>query len=60
MKKSLLAIFAFLCFTHTAALAGDLKISIVDMTRVFAEYYKTKDAIDFSDEIIRALNKNAP
>lgn len=27
-----------------AALAQDLKIGIVDMTRVFGEYYKTKDA----------------
>jgi outer membrane protein len=48
MKKSTLALlFALLTATaglNTSAQAQDLKVGIVDMNRVFAEYYKTKDA----------------
>lgn len=41
---SLLAVFSAFTLLTGAANAQSLKIGIVDMTRVFAEYYKTKDA----------------
>ncbi|MCH2060628.1 MAG: OmpH family outer membrane protein [Verrucomicrobiales bacterium] len=38
------AAFAVLAFLMPAAGAQGMKVGIVDMSRVFAEYYKTKDA----------------
>ena len=43
LRISLIAVFATLSMLGTSS-AQSLKVGIVDMTRVFAEYYKTKDA----------------
>lgn len=48
MKKTtfayLLAMVSALAGFNSSAQAQDLKVGIVDMNRVFSEYYKTKDA----------------
>ena len=40
----IVAVFAVLAFLMPPAGAQGMKVGIVDMSRVFAEYYKTKDA----------------
>jgi outer membrane protein len=40
----IVAVFAVLTFLMPPAGAQGMKVGIVDMSRVFAEYYKTKDA----------------
>ena len=43
--KSIFTAF-FLISLTTSGFASDMRIGIIDMTRVFAEYHKTKDAED--------------
>ena len=60
MIKSLLklsiALLSFM-FILSAASAQGLKVGIVDMNRVFAEYYKTKDADKVVNEQKEAAKK---
>jgi Skp family chaperone for outer membrane proteins len=42
MTKFSIFLSTFICLNVTA-ISDELKVGIVDMTRVFGEYYKTKD-----------------
>ena len=44
IHRNIIALFVVLVFLMPHAGAQGMKVGIVDMNRVFAEYYKTKDA----------------
>ena len=56
MTKFSIFLSTFICLNVTA-ISDELKVGIVDMTRVFGEYYKTKDVekeIEKKREIARS------
>ena len=56
LLKTSIALLSFI-FILSAASAQGLKVGIVDMNRVFAEYYKTKDADKVVNEQKEAAKK---
>jgi outer membrane protein len=59
MKKSLLLFSSLvtLCLCALPVKAADLKIGVVDMQRVFQEYYKTKEADARLKEVLAGYQK---